>query len=158
KAERVGWAWGRRPSDWFLVGWLVLELVGYFALTPFAAVRRVMGLVVAATAVLGRLASSSCRTRAEFNQVRFAALVSGCLGFFFFVIDWCDAWSWRSAALGSAAFIRQQMSQASIWYFGHWGFQYYAEQAGMQPVVANDTQLHAGDWLVAPDDRLNAQE
>ena len=37
-------AW--RRIDYFLVLWFGLELAGYFALTPFCAVRRVMGVVV----------------------------------------------------------------------------------------------------------------
>ena len=34
---------------------LALELAGYFALTPFGAVRRVLGLTVVLTLVVGRL-------------------------------------------------------------------------------------------------------
>ena len=33
----------------FLLSWLLLEVVGYVALTPFPAVRRIMGVVVVTT-------------------------------------------------------------------------------------------------------------
>src|SRR5262249_41777463 len=51
----------RRRLDWFLVMWLGLDTVGYFALTPFIAARRVLGLMVVMTLILGRLASFTCR-------------------------------------------------------------------------------------------------
>jgi hypothetical protein len=69
--------------------------------------------------------------------------------------------------------IREQGGRGNIWFVGHWGFQYYAERAGMRPVVARSrwyrpkgpdplpplvrpiplppvSQFKAGDWIVVP--------
>src|SRR5262249_50764278 len=44
-----------------------------------------------------------------------------------------------------------------IGFAGHWGFQYYAERAGMTMVAADRTLLHRGDWLVLPHGYLDTQ-
>src|SRR5205807_7619730 len=36
-------------------------------------------------------------------------------------------------------------------------FQFYAERAGMQPVVPDVSRLQPGDWLVVPNARWNQQ-
>ena len=38
-----------------------------------------------------------------------------------------------------------------VWYVGHWGFQFYAESLGMEPVVPGSSRLEEGDWLVVPE-------
>ena len=61
-----------------------------------------------------------------------------------------------------AAALARAEGAATVWFMGHWGFQYYAEQAGMQPVVPwynppddlpmpAPSRLRKGDWLVVPD-------
>src|SRR5262249_44427040 len=58
----------RHDVGWFLVGWLVLEVAGYFVLSPFPATRRVLGLIVAITILIGywlsRAATPTTRGRA----------------------------------------------------------------------------------------------
>ena len=38
----------------------------------------------------------------------------------------------------------------TVWFNGHWGFQYYCDRAGMKPVVPGQSTLKPGDWLVYP--------
>src|SRR5262249_17886575 len=38
----------------------------------------------------------------------------------------------------------------TVWYAGHWGFQYYCERAGLRPVVPGESVLQPGDVLVLP--------
>jgi hypothetical protein len=139
-----------RRIEWFLLLWFGLEVAGYFALTPFPAVRRVMGVVVVGTLVLGRLASRTCRSHSQRQTVAAVAGVGLALGLVFYVVDYCDAWSEKAAAERAAAWIRQQPgnSDASVWFVGHWGFQYYAEHAGMKAATAYHSRLRQGDWLV----------
>lgn len=151
-----------RRLDWFLLLWLGLEVAGYFALTPFCAVRRVMGLIVVVTLVLGRRASRTCRTPS--GAVLVWAITGGsiALGILFYLVDLTDAFAEKRAAEDAAAYIRQQDPDARIWYVGHWGFQHYAERAGMAPVVpggfrVEPSLLRRGDWLVKPEWRLNQQ-
>jgi hypothetical protein len=140
-----------RRSDVFLVLWLGLEVASYFALTTFPAARRVLGVVVALTALCGRLASRTCRAPAR------AALLPGimvggmALGGLYFAIDLCEAAAERGVVEEASHWIHRREPDATIWYVGHWGFQFYAERAGLRPIVPGRSRLKAGDWLVIPD-------
>jgi hypothetical protein len=41
--------------------------------------------------------------------------------------------------------VRQQ-----AWFLGHWGFQVYAKELRMRPLVPGSSRLRAGDWLLDP--------
>jgi hypothetical protein len=154
-----GWRlsrWRRYRIEWFLVLWLALEIAGYYALTPFAAARRIMGIVVVATLCIGRLASRTCRSPARQAQVRGVVCGGVLLGLGFCGVDLRDAYAAKEAAEGSAELLRNQPA-GTVWYVAHWGFQYYAERAGMKPVVADESRLRSGDWLVVPDARYEQQ-
>ncbi|HEV3205051.1 MAG TPA: hypothetical protein VGY77_11735 [Gemmataceae bacterium] len=152
-------SWSRHRVDWFLLLWLALEIGGYFAMTPFGAVRRIMGIVVVSTLVAGRLASFTCRWGTRRNLVWSIAVANSLLGLVFLGVDFLDARASQRMAESASAYIRQQDSRAHIWYVGHWGFQFYAEHSGMQPVVPDSlaAPLHPGDWLVVPNPRINQQ-
>ena len=77
----------RHRLDWFLVSWLLLEVAGYFALSPFLGVRRVMGIVVVATLLAGRLASRTCRTPGQRRLVTAIAIGNVTLALFFYAVD-----------------------------------------------------------------------
>jgi hypothetical protein len=144
---------------WFLISWLVLELLGYTVLTPFAAVRRIMGVVVVATLLLGRLASRSCQSRERWVLLAGVAAISVLLGGVYYWVTVRDAFAEKEAAERAAEWVRRQQPGpgAKLWFVGHWGFQYYAEQAGMKPVAPNASQLRPGDWLMVPDERHHQQ-
>src|SRR5207253_823784 len=146
-----------RRLEWFLILWLGLEVAGYFALTPFPAVRRVMGIIVAGTMLAGFLAARTCRSPERKPFVRFAAAYGIALGFLFYGVDLRDAFAAKEAAERAAFAVRELEPDASIWYVGHWGFQHYAERAGMKPVVPDQSLLRRGEWLVGPDYRHNQQ-
>jgi hypothetical protein len=149
--------------EWlFLVLWLGLEVAGYFALTPFAAVRRLLGVTVVGGLLIGTLAARTCRRR--------PGLVSGItaygvvLGLGFYSVDLLEAFAEKNAAEQAAAFIHARDERPTIWYVGHWGFQHYAERNGMKPVVPrsngpqpDDSVLRPGDWIVVPDEGVTQQ-
>jgi hypothetical protein len=141
----------------FLVLWLGLEVAGYFALTPFPAARRVMGVVLVITLLTGRLAVHTCREPGRLALVRGIALAGVVLGLIFQGIDILDAYAQKRAVEQAAQWIRAQ-GGGTVWYAGHWGFQYYAEQAGMKPVVPQETVFHQGDWLVLPETHIDQQK
>jgi hypothetical protein len=153
----------REPArlDWFLVAWLGLELAGYFAMSPFPAARRVLGLFLASTVACGRLlarATAPQDRRAIWQAVAFS---SG-LGLLFAAVDFHEAWQTRRIVERAADWIRPRSAPGSrIFYVGHWGFQYYAERAGMIAAVDRQfygrTILRAGDWLVVPNHRVMQQ-
>lgn len=150
-------------DDTFLVLWLVLEVVAYFALSPFPAVRRVIALSVIPTLLAGRLAVRRGLDPRRLRLVRGVAAFGCALGLLYAAIDFADALTLKAGAEEAAARVRGQEPSATIWFAGHWGFQFYGERAGMRPVApgrAGDPSasvLHAGDWLVMPDHRVHQQ-
>jgi 4-amino-4-deoxy-L-arabinose transferase-like glycosyltransferase len=149
-------AWRRRPLDTFLLLWLALEVAGYFALSPFPAARRLMGLTLVATLIAGRLASRTCRGAASQRLLNAVVAAGVLLGLAYFALDFREAQAQRAAA-EQAALVAKQGGARTTWFVGHWGFQFYAEQAGMQPAVAERSQIRLGDWLVVPDPNIDQQ-
>jgi hypothetical protein len=155
-----------RPDDWFLALWLGLEIAGFFALSPFPAVRRVLGLIVVTGLLTGRLAARTCR--AAPGLVGIAVADGVLLGLVFQAVDLRGAGVQREAVQRAVAWVGAEAEGKTIWYVGHWGFQFYAERAGLRPVVPAynrsgspslpvPSRLARGDWLVVPDDRLAQQ-
>jgi hypothetical protein len=139
----------RHQEVLFLLGWLLLEVAAYFALTPFPAARRVFGLLVVFTLLAGRLASRTCRTP-QCQPWAGLVLLSGLLGFLFWMVDLCGASAQQRAAELVVERIKAREPAATIWFVGHWGFQFYAERAGARPVIPNVSRLRPGDWLLVP--------
>jgi hypothetical protein len=162
KGEAVLFLRGSRRS-WFLILWLGLEVAGYFALTPFPAARRVMGVVVVATLLVGRLAALTCRSRPRRRLVWGVAAAGIVLGLAFYGIDLREALVEKEAAEAAARWVRREDPGARIWFTGSWGFQYYAGRAGMSRLILpygpkwgpiawpEESHLRRGEWLVLPD-------
>ncbi len=159
-----------RPSraTVFLLLWLALEVVGYVALTPFPAVRRLLGVVVVLLLLAGRLAALTCRSPAGRRAVYAIAAYSAVLGLLVFGVDLVEARTERDAVEEAARQIRARGDGGTVWYVGHWGFQYYAERAGMRPISAYSpdkgpiplpprSALKKGDWLVIPQYRWSGE-
>jgi hypothetical protein len=49
----------------------------------------------------------------------------------------------------------QKRPPGTLWFQGHWGFQYYIEQAGGSPVDFNSSDLKPGDIVAIPSDNTN---
>lgn len=156
-----------RSQSVFLLAWLVLEVLAFPALTPFPAVRRVLGVMVAASLLLARLGAR--HTGRLWREGTLAVLVVGnvLLGAGFWALDCQGAWAQAEAARRAAEWVRAFEPKATLWYVGHWGFQYYAERQGMQPVIPDyipppgriafpsPSLLRPGDWLIVPDKGQN---
>jgi hypothetical protein len=142
-------------KSWFLVLWLGLEIAGYYVLSPFPAVRRVQGIDLVSLLLIGRLLS--CAGLPVGRRLR-AVLAAGIvLGLGYYGVDLFDARAQKRAAEQAAAWVRSQKG-GSGWYVGHWGFQHYAERAGLQALVPEITSLHRDDWLIVPCSRVDQQK
>jgi hypothetical protein len=152
----------------FLLAWLALELVGYLALTPFPAVRRVLGVVVVLALLAGRLAALTCRSPSARRVVWGIVSYSAFLGLVVQGVDLLEARAEQGAAEEAARLIRERGEGGTVWFVGHWGFQYYAERAGMRPIsayaapdgpipVPPRSDLKEGDWLVLPEWRSDGR-
>jgi hypothetical protein len=130
------------PMTRFLLAWLVIEMLGYFVLTPFPAGRRVMGVAMASAFVFARAVSLS-----SVRVPMWALAVSPVIGLGLFALDAWDARAERDLARAATAVTRDG---GTVWFNGHWGFQHYCERAGMKSVVPDRSVLMPGDWLVFP--------
>jgi len=147
----------RRRVEWFLVLWLVLEVASYFVLTPFPAARRLMGVLVAATILAGRLAARTCRTSDRVALVRGVTVGGVLIGLMLYAVDLCEAVAVPRAIAQAARRVESHDAEATVWYVGSWGLKFYAERVGMRPVIPDQPRLRAGDWLIVPDELVPRQ-
>lgn len=152
----------RFQAELFLAGWLALEIVGYFAFSPIPAVRRFLGLLVVTTLIIGRLAVRTCRTPQRGSLFRRVAFAGMPLALLFYAIDFHDAQVEKTAVETTAQTISElkdhlPKDQSTTWYVARWGFQFYAERAGMLPVFPDESELKPGDWLALCDGPVNTE-
>jgi 4-amino-4-deoxy-L-arabinose transferase-like glycosyltransferase len=75
------------------------------------------------------------------------------------VVAWADlrlARDSRDAAAELAA--RLGHDHGTVWFQGHWGFQYYAQLLGLRPMDFRHPAVHAGERIVKPDGITNPIE
>ena len=141
--------WQENKTELFLVGWWTLEIVAYFGLSPIPAVRRVLALLVVSTLLIGRLAIRTLGPGSILlRQVAYGSML---LGLLFYAVDFRDAYVEKAAVEQSSQRIATIGPNATTWYVARWGFQYYAERAGMKPVLPDQADFQPGDWLVISD-------
>ena len=143
-----------RRIDLFLLGWLLIELLGCYAIWTFLASRHVFRLATVLLLVCGRLAAASPSRGGDRRLLGWVVAWGVGVGLLFFAADLSDALARRDAVRRAAdqlVALGADRERESVWYAGHWGFQFYAESLGMKPVVPGDSRLEAGDWLLVPD-------
>jgi hypothetical protein len=138
---------GGSPQGRLLCAWLLIELAGYFLISPYPAVRRVIGLGLAAALLGARLASRRAAEPDARAGLRVATAFGLALAALFFGAELSDARA-RRALLAEVIERLPPEGARTAWYTGHWEAQYYLERAGLQPAVASHSQLRRGDWLV----------
>jgi hypothetical protein len=146
-----------RRTAKFLATWLLIELAAFLAFTPFMAARRIMGLMVVAAMLVGRLAAGTLPQAGIRRSLDWVVAVNAAAGAIFYAADACDAVAQKKAA-GVARALVARIDQAGggrVWYLGHWGFQYYAERERMRAVLPGESALRKGDWLVEPDEHVD---
>jgi hypothetical protein len=146
RLSRLRWS----PDSIFVVGWVIVELAGYFALTPFPAARREIGVSIALGILAARAASRAGRAWPERRAPRWLLPFTIAVGLLVAALDAFDAWPEKELANQAAALVRKNSPGRRTWFVGHWGFQYYCERAGMIPVVPGQSILEPGDCLVLP--------
>ncbi len=147
----IGRALWKRAADadtLFLVGWVVVEAVGMLGMTPFVAARRVVGVCLAVAVLLFHLAA---KLRDGRPLPRWGVGFAVGLGVLIYAVDCWDAQPEKVMAEKAAEVAKPEPGQ-TVWFTGHWGFQWYCDQAGMKYLDpwAGGTPMTAGDWLVTP--------
>jgi hypothetical protein len=79
------------------------------------------------------------------------------VGLLFNGVDLREAWARMDAPTQAGRWIGEKAAGRTVWYTGHWGFQYYAERLGMTALEPGRTLVRQGDWLVVPDDSVHHQ-
>ncbi|HVN39057.1 MAG TPA: hypothetical protein VMW19_12895 [Myxococcota bacterium] len=130
-----------------LVAWLAIELAGFFLISPYPVVRRVIGLGIAAALLGAQLASRRAAEPDVRAGLRVATAFGLALAALYFGADLADARS-RRALLEAVLERLPPESAGRRWYTGHWEAQYYLERAGLRPAIVSSSRLQPGDWLV----------
>ncbi len=71
-------------------------------------------------------------------------------------VGWADA-SLADCQRKAADMIHEkfQKNADTIWFQGHWGFQYYMEQVGAKPIAFNKSKIEKNDIVVIPSNNSN---
>ncbi len=127
---------GERRAALLFGAWVGLTFFFVVTLSPFVAVRHVLLIV---PAVLWLLYASG-----QVVRPKAALVLTAALGFVVAIGDARTAGIYREVATDLGREGR------ATHFVGHWGFQYYAEGAGLTPYVPAETTLRACDVLVRP--------
>lgn len=142
----------RSPTTQLLLVWLALELVVSFFVSPFHAARRVMGPILVATLLVAHCTPKEALRGAG---MRWTSAYGVALGLLFFVSDLTDART-RQSVLPKLeqelVRLRHDPARQRVWFTGHWGFQFECEQRGYQPLIAGQSVLRRGDFILAAQD------
>jgi len=144
--------WNSRSPDSLLLGLWVLGTFAFVGLLNWTVnARSVLPLIPAAGILTVRRLETMHHawTRSLILQVAGALMVSGVLSI------WLAGADSRLANLGREAAHSVQWRTSNevgtVWYEGHWGFQYYMEQLAALPVDAKDYHIRPGDLVVIPE-------
>ena len=148
-------AWQRKDADSQL---LMLWVAGTFFFTGFLNwsinARSVLPLIPATGILLARrvdaLRAASIRWRPAILVIPLA--VAGAVSLW---VTWADTELANSARTAAAQIEQKTRNQrGTVWFQGHWGFQYYMESFGARPVVVDEPPHRSGDILATAGDRL----
>jgi len=134
--------------DLFLCIWLMIELMGYFALSPFPAVRRVIGITLVFTFLAARLLSNTPTLKETSQSLLGPILCFGIsLGGLFYSVDFLDALASRQIANDIKHRDWGLAKDNTHWHLTWWGLNYYADQQGLKQLALNQTIPKKGDIL-----------
>jgi hypothetical protein len=146
------------PSDRrimrFLLAWLAIEVVLGILLSTFPATRRLFGMMLVLTLVLGRCAfrrTGSFEDRTTHLGWSVACAICVCIALLYCAVDLDEATARKQSMASAIAIARQASPSGRTWYLGHWGAEYYGDRAGLAALVPDQSILHAGDVLIAAD-------
>lgn len=73
-------------------------------------------------------------------------------------VTWAD-YKWANTSRSMAVEISQRYKNypGTIWFQGHWGFQYYMEAAGGKAIDAEKSNIAAGDIVIIPGSNANSE-
>lgn len=147
------WRNRREAGAWLLALW-VAGIFVFAALVNWTVNGRSLLPMVPA---VGILLARRWKAGEPGNRLRLAAglTASGLLALLVAQSDFQLAVAVRRSA--EEAWARCSRSQGTVWFEGHWGFQYYMEQLGAKIVDFKHARQLPGDFLVLPGHNTDAQ-
>ena len=141
-------AWRRRDAGSLL---LMLWVIGTFIFTGFLNwsinARSVLPLIPAAGILLARRVDELRATSFHWRPALLAIPLAAA-GMVSLWLTWADTKLANSARTAAALIDQETRNQpGTVWFTGHWGFQYYMESFGARPVVLDDPPHTPGDFL-----------
>lgn len=151
-------AWTHRDADSaFLTLWVLGTFVFAVYVNWTANGRSILPMIPAAGILIGRRLEAMPKLG---SLVKLSAGM-GVAGVLALWIACADA-GWADSAKRAADLIHQktQTESGTIWFAGHWGFQYYMQAYGAHPVdISNfSSNFHTGDFVVMPKNNTNLFE
>jgi 4-amino-4-deoxy-L-arabinose transferase-like glycosyltransferase len=138
------------PATWFLLGWFLIEVAGCYALTPFPAGRRVLGVSFILALLVGHLWSRFRRIPRRRVVLRWLPTTAAMSGLALAAIDTLDAYPEKVIPNDIVRIVQERGWMGTGWYVGHWGFQYYCDRLGMKPLLPGRSELQPDDWIAFP--------
>jgi hypothetical protein len=138
-----------RRDDLFLIGWLAIELVASYALSPYPAARRLIGILFVVTLILSRLAAEQ-RAQALPAQAgtRVAVAFAALFGLAVQALEIVTYSDQRAAAETAARWAKINAPAARTWFWSAGTFNHYARRAGIGFADPGKTVLKPGDIVV----------
>ena len=109
-----------------------------------------IGLVVVGGLLTARAVNRVGRIRRTRRPGRWIIVLGIAAGVLVAAIDTLDAFPEKVCAERTAELTANKPAHSTVWFAGHWGFQYYCTRAGMRQIVPGESILAPGDLLVLP--------
>ncbi len=133
----------------FLILWIGGTLVFVLFINHFINARILLPLLVPGTVVLF-LGNSPLKTAKKIACYSILFL-STVLSVITLQADYFHAWNAHNMAMEAPKYIKE----GTLWFSGHWGFQYYLEQYGGEAYDLEQSQLKSGDVFILPKNNTN---
>ena len=137
------------PITVFLSLWLLGEIAFYFLVSPFPAMRRIIGIATVGTLLFARWVDRR-KQKPSGQLLAIATVPSLLISLIFFTVDAQWAGSMKESVTWATAEIGEVEPDQTVWYHGIWGFKYYAAEAGMKTFISGQTEVAEGDYLLLP--------
>jgi len=140
----------RRPESALLFAWVLgcFAFASFLNWTPNA--RSVLPLVPAVGILVARRLDRRAAAGRPARPAGIAAGLALAAALSVAVLDADARLASASRAAAEALVGGLRAGGARVWFQGHWGFQYYAEALGAEPLDRARSQLEAGDWILRP--------
>ena len=140
-----------RGDTWFLIGWLLIELLAGYLLSPYPAARRLIGILFVVTLILFRLAAEAvARARPARDGMRVAVAFAVVFGLAVQALEIVTYSDQRAAAAEAARWSKVNAPGARAWFWGAGTFNHYARLAGIGFADPGKTALRPGDIVFDP--------